>query len=82
MGLLQSSPFFSSIAEQLQYLHRCQSSAPYNSEFEHILMFFNFDLAYVMILSIGICDNCYFGRLITPVYHRMVARGLLFMSNI
>jgi hypothetical protein len=79
MGLLQSSPF--SIAEQLQ-LHRCQSSAPYNSEFEHILMFFNFDLAYVMILSIGICDNCYFGRLITPVYHRMVARGLLFMSNI
>jgi hypothetical protein len=79
MGLLQSSPF--SIAEQLQ-LHRCQSSAPYNSEFEHILMFFNFDLAYVMILSIRICDNCYFGRLITPVYHRMVARGLLFMSNI
>jgi hypothetical protein len=79
MGLLQSSPF--SIAEELQ-LHRCQSSAPYNSEFEHILMFFNFDLAYVMILSIRICDNCYFGRLITPVYHRMVARGLLFMSNI
>ena len=61
MGLLQSSPF--SIAEELQ-LHRCQSSAPYNSEFEHILMFFNFDLAYVMILSIRICDNCYFGRLL------------------